>query len=38
MRVAIYGCIGGIFFLGLIPGPVLKLTNAASEVLNLMPA
>jgi NADH-quinone oxidoreductase subunit N len=34
MRVAIYGCIAGIFFLGMVPGPVLKQTNVASEVLK----
>ncbi|MBC8096091.1 MAG: NADH-quinone oxidoreductase subunit N [Akkermansiaceae bacterium] len=33
MRLAIYGCIAGIFFLGLVPGPLLKKTDAAVEVL-----
>lgn len=33
MRVAVYACIAGVFFLGLVPGPLLKRTDAAAEVL-----
>ncbi len=33
-RFAIYGCIGGVFFLGLVPGPLMKATDAAANVLK----
>ncbi len=34
MRLAIYGCILGIFFIGLVPAPLLKLTTPAAAVLK----
>jgi NADH-quinone oxidoreductase subunit N len=38
MRLAVYVCIGGMFFLGLIPGPLLKVTTQAAKVLKPSPA
>jgi NADH-quinone oxidoreductase subunit N len=34
MRVSIYVCLAGIFYLGLFPGPLLKLANEAAKVLQ----
>jgi len=34
IRVAIYGCIAGMFFLGLFPGPLVNLATEAVKVLR----
>lgn len=34
VRVAIYGCIGGMFYLGLVPGPLLNFAAKAVAVLK----
>jgi NADH-quinone oxidoreductase subunit N len=33
-RMALYTCIAGMLYLGLVPGPMLNMTRAASEVLQ----
>lgn len=38
MKLAIYVCIGGIFFLGLVPGPLMRQTDRAAKVLKSIPA
>ncbi|HYG25012.1 MAG TPA: NADH-quinone oxidoreductase subunit N [Verrucomicrobiae bacterium] len=35
MRVTLYVCIAGVFFLGLVPGPLMKQTRPAAEVLEV---
>jgi NADH-quinone oxidoreductase subunit N len=34
IRIALYGCIAGMFYLGVAPGALLDLTNAAASVLH----
>lgn len=37
MKFAIYVCIAGIFFLGLVPGPLMKQTDKAAAVFQPVP-
>jgi len=34
MRISLYACIAGMFYLGLFPGPIVNLAAAAVRVLR----